>query len=110
MNVHRVYEILIRGFRGRRMNRFVDTVRPTAETTVLDVGGTPYNWERIDARFPITLLNTERQEADGLDTCYTLVQGSGTQLEYPDRSFDIALSNSVIEHVGSIDEQRAFAK
>ena len=110
MNVHSVYELLFRGFRGRRMKRFVKTFQPTAETTVLDVGGTPYNWERIDARFPITLLNTERQEADGLDACYTLVQGTGTQLEYPDRSFDIAFSNSVIEHVGSLDEQRAFAK
>ena len=79
---------------------------------MLDVGGTPYNWERIDARFPITLLNTRRPlEADGLDARYTLVQGSGTQLDFPDRSsFDIAFSNSVIEHVGSLDAQRAFAK
>ena len=43
VNVHRVYDLLIRGFRRRRMNRFVETFRPTAETTVLDVGGTPYN-------------------------------------------------------------------
>jgi hypothetical protein len=31
------------------MNRFVETFQPTAETTVLDVGGTPYNWEQIGA-------------------------------------------------------------
>jgi len=92
------------------MNRFVETFQPTAETTVLDVGGTPYNWERIDARFSITLLNTEPLEVDGHDARYTLVRGSGAQLDYPDRSFDIAFSNSVIEHVGSLDAQRAFAK
>jgi hypothetical protein len=91
------------------MNRFVETFQPTAETTVLDVGGTPYNWERIDARFPITLLNTEPLEADGLDARYTVIQGSGMRLSFPDRSFDIAFSNSVIEHVGSLDAQRAFA-
>ncbi len=92
------------------MNRFVETFRPSAETTVLDVGGTPYNWEQIGARFPVTLLNSEPLEADGLGAHYTLVQGSGTRLDFPDRSFDIAFSNSVIEHVGSLDAQRAFAK
>jgi hypothetical protein len=92
------------------MNRFVETFQPTAEATVLDVGGTPYNWERIDAKFPVTLLNAEPLEPDGLDARYTLVQGSGTQLDFADRSFDIAFSNSVIEHVGSFDAQRAFAE
>jgi hypothetical protein len=92
------------------MNRFVEAFRPTAETTVLDVGGTPYNWEQIDANFPITLLNTEPLEADGLDARYTLVQGSGMRLDFPDRSFDIAFSNSVIEHVGDLEAQRVFAE
>ncbi len=92
------------------MNRFVETFRPSAETTVLDVGGTPYNWEQIGARFPITLLNSEPLAADGLGAHYTPVQGSGTRLDFPDRSFDIAFSNSVLEHVGSLDAQRAFAK
>jgi len=92
------------------MNRFVETFQPTAETTVLDVGGTPYNWERIDARFSITLLNIEPLEADRHGARYTLVRGSGTQLDFPDQSFDIAFSNSVIEHVGSLDAQRALAK
>ena len=110
MNVHRVYELLIRGFRGRRMNRFMKTFEPTAETTVLDVGGTLYNWEKIDARFPVTLLNTEPPESDAVAARYALLQGSGTQLDFPDRSFDIAFSNSVIEHVGSLDAQRAFAE
>jgi len=91
------------------MNRFVETFQPTAETTVLDVSGTPYNWERIDARFSITLLNIEPLEADRHGARYTLIRGSGTQLDFPDRSFDIAFSNSVIEHVGSLDAQRAFA-
>ncbi len=92
------------------MKRFTEAFRPTAETTVLDVGGTPYNWEQIGASFPITLLNTESLETDGLGAHYTLVQGSGTRLDFADRSFDIAFSNSVIEHVGSLDAQRAFAQ
>ena len=92
------------------MYRFIEALRPTAETTLLDVGGTPYNWEQIGARFPITLLNTEHLETDGLGDHYALVQGSGGQLDFADRSFDIAFSNSVIEHVGPLDAQRAFAE
>jgi hypothetical protein len=92
------------------MKHFAETFRPTSETTVLDVGGTPYNWEQIGARFPITLLNTETLDADGIGAHYTLVEGSGTRLDFADRSFDIAFSNSVIEHVGSLAEQRAFAE
>lgn len=110
MNVRRVYACLIRGFRRRRMRRFIEALRPTAETTVLDVGGTPFNWEQIGASFPITLLNTEPLQADGLGDQYTVVQGSGTRLDFADRSFDIAFSNSVIEHVGPLDAQRAFAQ
>jgi hypothetical protein len=92
------------------MNRFTEAFRPSAETTVLDVGGTPYNWEQIGARFSITLLNTVPLEIEDLGAHFTLVQGSGTQLDFADRSFDIAFSNSVIEHVGPLEVQRAFAE
>jgi len=110
VSIHRVYELLIRGFRRRRMQRFVDTFQPTDETTVLDVGGTPYNWEQIDARFPITLLNTEPSKIGDRDSRYEWVQGSGTRLDFADQSFDIAFSNSVIEHVGSLEAQQTFAR
>jgi len=110
VNIHRVYERLIRGFRRRRMQRFVDTFQPTDATTVLDVGGTPYNWEQIDARFSITLLNTEPPKLDGPGSRYERVQGSGTRLDFADQSFDIGFSNSVIEHVGPLEAQRAFAR
>ncbi len=110
MNIHHVYERLIRRFRRRRMQRFVDTFQPTDATRVLDVGGTPYNWEQIDARCPVTLLNTEPPKLDDPDSRYERVQGSGTQLDFADQSFDIAFSNSVIEHVGPLEAQRAFAR
>ena len=36
--------------------------------------------------------------------------GDGCRMPYPDGAFDIVYSNSVIEHVGDIGRQRAFAR
>ncbi len=47
MDVHRVYGALMRGFRRRRMARFVAQFDPAEDTRILDVGGTDSNW-RLD--------------------------------------------------------------
>lgn len=44
----------------------------------------------------------ERIETDG----YSFRQVEGTSLPYPDKHFDIVISNHVIEHVGDESEQR----
>ena len=94
------------------MNRFVETFQPTAEATVLDVGGTPYNWEQNRREVPgHAAQHRTPRSPTGFDA--TLHAGSGLrklQLDFADRSFDIAFSNSVIEHVGPLDAQRAFAE
>ncbi len=44
MDVHRAYGILLRGFRRRRMRAFQRSFGDREATTILDVGGTPFNW------------------------------------------------------------------
>jgi hypothetical protein len=110
MNIHRVYRALVRGFRRRRMRHFVGAFRPGPETTVLDVGGSAFNWEIAGASARITLLNlVSSAETRALAHRYTLVSASGTQLPYRDGAFDVVFSNSVIEHLGSLERQQAFA-
>jgi hypothetical protein len=92
------------------MRLFLATFRPTPETSILDVGGTSFNWELIGSGWPTTLVNLVPLSTAGLAANYTSVQASGTRLCFPDASFDIAFSNSVIEHVGELDQQRAFAR
>ncbi len=109
MDIQRVYRALIGGFRRRRMRRFERAFRPDAATRILDVGGTPYNWEWIDARPQVTLLNVAAPAAPARDARFRAVVATGTRLPHPDRAFDVAFCNSVIEHVGSAAAQRALA-
>ncbi len=90
------------------MRQFERYFALTSATRVLDVGGTPANWEFTTVRPRLTILNTPRaKEAAPPDVAW--VSGDGRRLPFPDRSFDIVFSNSVIEHVGDPAAQRAFA-
>ena len=96
-------------FRKRRMQRFARELEITAETRVLDVGGTPETWDMLVARPRVTLLNTPRTKAE-LASVSWWVAGDGRELPFRDGAFDVVFSNSVIEHVGDAGSQRAFAR
>ncbi len=111
MDIHRVYGILLRGFRRRRMRVFQRSFGDREATTILDVGGTPFNWGLIDAKSRITLLNLSvPPDVDALPPNISCVVGSGTRLDFEDESFDVGFSNSVIEHLSSWERQEAFAR
>jgi len=95
-------------FRRRRMLRFAREFALTAETRVLDVGGTPDCWRLLPVLPRLIFLNTPRaREEVGASTLW--VAGDGRLLPFADRAFDIVFSNSVIEHVGGLESQRRFA-
>jgi hypothetical protein len=100
-------------FRRRRAQRFLHTFALTPETRILDVGGLPQFWAEMPVRSRITLLNLTPPDEFHL-SCMTpnmeWVVGDGTRLDYDDGSFDLAFSNSVIEHLGTWERQLAFAR
>jgi len=98
-----------RYFRRRRMRRFASEFAITAETRVLDVGGTPDCWDMLPKPPRVVLLNTPRTK-DELAGAANWVAGNGCSLPFPDQAFDVVFSNSVIEHVGGADNQRRFAR
>jgi len=90
------------------MDRFQEMFHVTERTRVLDVGGSPEIWELAAVRPNVTMANfPSALEASG----HSLVQvgADGCLLPFRDDAFDIVFSNSVIEHVGSADNQRKFA-
>ena len=99
---------LLRYFRSRRMRRFVRDLGVNHQTRILDVGGTPFNWELLDVRPRLTIVNMPRAR-EAFDQHYSCAFADGRALPFADASFDIVFSNSVIEHVGDAERQRRFA-
>lgn len=85
-----------------------DLPRPIS---ILDIGGTTGFWEAMNFNeegISITLLNLTHQPVSvpGI----TSVTGDATNLiEFPDQSFDVIFSNSVIEHLFTYDNQKKMA-
>lgn len=110
-------------FRRRRFRIIQSLLEPMLaekdRLRVLDVGGRRDYWELLEpavaSRLSITILNNEAPELevgvapdDGLDVTYAL--GDACDMpQHGDGEFDLAHSNSVIEHVGSLTNMARMA-
>jgi len=111
--------------RRRKLRLFLDELRPTAATTVLDVGvdevgfgdgggqvgcGTHNFFEELYPwRRRITALGLHG--GAGVRARYpevAYVQADACALPFEAGAFDIVFSNAVIEHVGDVERQRLF--
>ena len=77
---------------------------------ILDVGGTPKYWKRMGYDGDVTCFNLGDYE--GADGRITVLRGDARDLSrFRDGEFDIVHCNSVLEHVGTWeDQQRAAAE
>ena len=104
-------------FRRRRMRRFYAIFRPTSRTKLLDiVVVSPHTKAGSSKRalagkpIPVTLFNLHFPNPPAFGgSRFTAVEGDATDLPFENRSFDIAYSNSVIEHLTTWERQKAFA-
>jgi Methyltransferase domain len=94
-------------FRRKRMLAFQQMFAVSARTRILDVGGTELNWGLLSARPQVTLLNLGVEERT--EGRFHWKPGDARQLPFPDNSFDLCYSNSVIEHVGGREDWEKFA-
>lgn len=102
----------IRRWRSQRMREMLERLRLPARARVVDLGGTEYLWELFEHTFHVTLVNTPGAGVTTRDPSrFTLLEGDACDLrELGDGAFDLAFSNSVIEHVGDAGRQAAFAR
>ena len=80
---------------------------------ILDIGGDIQYWKNIGWQHPackIHLLNLYESKVPENETHqFSSSVGNGLSLEYKKGEVDLIFSNSVIEHVGSYENQQIFA-
>jgi 2-polyprenyl-3-methyl-5-hydroxy-6-metoxy-1,4-benzoquinol methylase len=108
MDIHDIYRPILTYFRTKRMAEFCRLLPVDEKTRIVDVGGYQFNWTLIKQAPEVLMLNLEREEWQ--NGRFRKQYGDGRALDFEDDSFDIAFSNSVIEHVGEWADQAAFAR
>jgi SAM-dependent methyltransferase len=97
VDVHRVYRVFQDRFRPRRMRKMADMLGINPTTKVLDIGGSELNWSYLPFRPNLTIINIDTDQTT--QASFKPVIGDACRLPFGDKTFDLAFSNSVIEHV-----------
>lgn len=102
--------------RSKRLKHFFELVEITEtprSIRILDVGGTgPFwknHWNEACCHFEITLLNLVHTPVDGKLPIVSALGDARSMPQFATGEFDLCFSNSVIEHVGSLYDQKKMA-
>ena len=92
------------------MRRFASRFAPGPATSIVDVGGYPWDWASDVVPASITIVNVHTPDLPEVELDrWNFTIADGRRLQFKDGSFDIGFSNSVIEHLSQYADQQAFA-
>jgi len=98
-------------FRRKRFLLFTEFIKDLERPVkIFDIGGTENFWKQMgiygDNDYLITILNLDEPDKT-TDRNFEFVKGDALDLRhYNDKSFDVVFSNSVIEHIESIEDRQ----
>ncbi len=105
--------------RTRKWDLFLSQVRPTPDTTILDVGYNEKEFSPVDNFIEKHYPYPERLTALGITAgtrfsqrypAVKVVTYDGRQFPFGDQEFDVCWSNAVLEHTGDAQRQLIFLK
>jgi hypothetical protein len=112
-SIYTLYRQIFKVWRRKRLALFQHYISPRMGDSLLDVGGYPIFWTTHPPM--VGHIDTLNLHAASFDPAkfpahqIRPLEGDGRALQFADGSYDIAFSNSVIEHVGSWEDQKRFA-
>ena len=110
-----VLKSLAARMRRERFKLLLEMIGDASSVSVLDVGGTARYWDTVmegsalEKRLHITLLNLAPSGRAPRPHLAEVVGDGRHMPQFADGAFDIVVSNSTIEHVGDIEDQRRMA-
>ena len=102
--------------RWKRTKQLLDMIPPGTPTRILDVGGTEHFWmnlyadaNTIPCDIAITIVNIIPPTTSQHPQIKTLAGDARDLSGFQTEEFDVCFSNSVIEHVGTLLDQKRMA-
>lgn len=111
--IHRVYRVFQNYFRPRRKRAFMKRFPEIAQgASVVDIGGTTSWWkEDFPKSLDVCIVNIDDDHReDVIASGFSFHQADARALPFADGQFHLSFSNSVIEHVGTLEDQRRFGR
>ena len=106
-----IYKPIFKKFRSERLRRMCEVCRVSENSRILDVGGSYHTyWKYSPIKPKVTLLNPKASWLQCDEPGFSTMLGDGRALPFDSHSFDIVVSNSVIEHLGEWHQQQLFAE
>lgn len=99
--------------RQKRMAEFIKIMNIKGGERIIDIGGLAGFWKDCNLPLNITIINLPgsglRQKTNPIHKIKYIEGDACNMSSVLDGSYEIAFSNSVIEHVGPVEKQEAFA-
>jgi Methyltransferase domain len=105
--VYDIYRPFQSYFRAKRMRELWRDFDLSAQTRVLGVGGGLFNWGLVPTLPQLTIINIALENERDAPASWLIAQGQ--YLPFQDGAFDLVYSNSVIEHLHTLENQSLFA-
>ena len=107
------FDFRYRVFRYKRFSYFKSLINNLPRPLkILDVGGTDIFWKKMNFKekgVKVSLLNLVK--FPNINENFKSIVGDARNMShFKDQEFDVVFSNSAIEHLGSLEDQRAIAK